>query len=96
MSMRYADISSPTGASIPAVPTIPIALRQEPSKASDDISIVLEAKKEDTRETDLKMLDAERFDPDACELRFVMSYRITSSPTRRGSPKGQDGKFHGS
>ena len=71
MSMRYADISGPTDASIPAVPTIPLALRAggalpritDPSDREREA-----AAKEEQREAEMRMLGKEDFDPDACAL----------------------------
>ncbi len=66
--MRYADISSPTDASVPAVPSIPFTLRPGTYKDSDEVPRGREQPKEDTKEIELKMLDKDDFDPDACEL----------------------------
>ena len=73
MSMRYADISSPTATSVPALPTIPLALRSGHGQRSldDDADALIEdrgeAAREDQREADLRMLDQESFDPDTCK-----------------------------
>jgi exocyst complex component 8 len=75
MSMRYADISSPTNALIPAVPIIPLALRPGvPGRRDADTSAYQGTdereegrREEEAREAELRMLDQERFDPDACE-----------------------------
>lgn len=68
MSMRYADISSPTATSVPAVPTIPLGLRSGVGQRSQDAAVPdREEPREDQREADLKMLDQESFDPDNCE-----------------------------
>ena len=79
MSMRYADISGPTDASIPAVPTIPLGLRpaggvapREQDEAARRMELAkLEEQKQ--REAEYRMLDQEVFDPDACELTVVPS-----------------------
>ncbi|KIJ22228.1 hypothetical protein PAXINDRAFT_6346 [Paxillus involutus ATCC 200175] len=65
MSLRYAEISAPTEASVPAVPTIPLGLR--PGLARDPDEIVLDSTqvKEDPRVADQRLLDKEDFDPDA-------------------------------
>ncbi|KIJ66466.1 hypothetical protein HYDPIDRAFT_86728 [Hydnomerulius pinastri MD-312] len=65
MSLRYAEISAPTEASVPAVPTIPLGLR--PGVARDPDEIVLDSAqvKEDPRIADQRLLDKEDFDPDA-------------------------------
>ncbi|KAI0095053.1 hypothetical protein BDY19DRAFT_881048 [Irpex rosettiformis] len=74
MSMRYADISSPTNVSIPALPTIPLGLRpggfdtREPSSFLGEDEGPRgrrdEESKEEQRKADLRMLDQDRFDPD--------------------------------
>ncbi|TCD68299.1 exocyst complex component exo84 [Steccherinum ochraceum] len=64
MSMRYVDISSPTEAGIPAVPTIPLNLR--PGQTRNQELIREEGfVKEDTKVADLKALDSDDFDSDA-------------------------------
>ena len=71
MSMRYADISGPTDASIPAVPVIPLALRAgviAPIETDEPVRERELVNKEEQREVELRMLDKEDFDPDACEL----------------------------
>jgi hypothetical protein len=70
MSLRYAEISAPTEASVPAVPTIPLGLR--PGLARDPDEIVLDSTqvKEDPRVADQRLLDKEDFDPDACEYQI--------------------------
>ncbi|KAF7798512.1 hypothetical protein EIP86_009733 [Pleurotus ostreatoroseus] len=69
MSMRYADISAPTDASVPAVPTIPLGMRQGAplSTSPEGISVEerMQASKEEQREREMRMLDKEEFDPDA-------------------------------
>ena len=77
MSMRYADISSPTATSVPALPTVPIAFRTSAGgqQRPADLYNVPEEKeepREDQREADLRMLDQEDFDPDACEWCSVL------------------------
>lgn len=69
MSMRYVDISSPTEASIPAVPSLPFGLR--PGQVKNQSEFIREGSqvKEDPKVADLKALDKEDFDPDACEYR---------------------------
>ena len=77
MSMRYADISSPTNVSIPALPTIPLGFRtggpitMEPDSYLEEDEDTRgrreEQMKEEQRKADLRMLDQERFDPDACK-----------------------------
>ncbi|KIM88914.1 hypothetical protein PILCRDRAFT_3077 [Piloderma croceum F 1598] len=74
MSMRYADISGPTNASVPPMPTMPMSLRPgvidvvKEEVQSDDGASKKEKEKEkyeDPRIADRKMLDKEDFDPDA-------------------------------
>ena len=76
MSMRYADISSPTNTLIPAVPTIPLALRPGGfAKIEEDVygyrggdAEDESRREEEARAADLRMLDQDRFDPDTCEF----------------------------
>lgn len=69
MSMRYADISSPTATSVPALPSVPLAFRASGQQRALDVYTVPEREepREDQTEADLRMLDQESFDPDACE-----------------------------
>ena len=64
MSMRYADISAPTDASVPDVPAIPIGLRATQSR--QDEQSFTEEPKEDPMLSELRLLDQDEFDPDAC------------------------------
>ena len=66
MSMRYAEISSPTGG-VPAVPSIPLGLRPAGYKGQDIVIPQTEEPREDPREVELRLLDQDEFDPDACE-----------------------------
>ena len=84
LSTRYADISAPTLASdIPAVPALPVgAYGGVSSRISGmgrydaygngavDEEVVRDEKDimRDVREADLRELERERFDPDACEI----------------------------
>lgn len=74
MSMRYADISAPTGVSVPPVPSLPIgtfglgaggAGIGAGGRDEEGVRDEREAR-EDPRETDLKALENEVFDPDTC------------------------------
>ena len=74
MSMRYADISAPTGVSVPPVPSLPIgtfglgaggAGIGAGGRDEEGVRDEREAR-EDSRETDLKALENEVFDPDTC------------------------------
>ena len=77
MSMRYADISSPTEASVPAVPSLPIGVRPGLYRPQDEIVRPRETQpREDPRETDLKMLDQDAFDPDACMSLVLVRLRL--------------------
>jgi hypothetical protein len=66
MSLRYAEISAPTEASVPDVPSVPIGLR--PGAVRDPDELVLERAniREDPKAIDQRLLDKEDFDPDAC------------------------------
>lgn len=68
MSLRYAEISSPTGASLPAVPTIPLGLRPGAPRDPDEIVLDVAQVKEDPRALDQRLLDRVDFDPNGCEL----------------------------
>lgn len=67
MSMRYADISSPTELDVPVVPSVPVVLmpagrgRQQDEVVKDRTRTV-----EDTRLDDNKFLDQDDFDAEAC------------------------------
>ncbi|KAI0325433.1 hypothetical protein GY45DRAFT_1374778 [Cubamyces sp. BRFM 1775] len=63
MSMRYADISAPTDASVPDVPAIPIGLRA--TQSTQDERSFTEEPKEDPMLSELRLLDQDEFDPDA-------------------------------
>src|SRR5277367_4380971 len=76
MSMRYANISHPTGASgvpdVPSLPALPLDGKGRPPAAAvsswedealQDRSVVAE----DPKARDRKILDQEDFNPDACE-----------------------------
>lgn len=73
MSMRYADISSPTELEVPAMPSIPQAFGLEPGgrpgKESEEVvrdrSIGTRAAGEE-RVDDIALLEMDDFDPDAC------------------------------
>lgn len=64
MSMRYAEISSPTGG-VPAVPSIPLGLRPAGYKGQDIFIPQTEEPLGDPREAELRLLDQDEFDPDA-------------------------------
>ena len=74
MSMRYADISAPTGVSVPPVPSLPIgtfglgaggAGIGAGGRDEEGVRDEREAR-EDPRETDMKAMENEVFDPDTC------------------------------
>jgi hypothetical protein len=69
MSLRYTEISAPTEASVPDVPSVPIGLR--PGAVRDLDEIVLESAnvREDPKAIDQRLLDKEDFDPDTCGYR---------------------------
>ncbi|TFY73945.1 hypothetical protein EWM64_g10067, partial [Hericium alpestre] len=71
MSMRYADISGPTGVAgaVPAVPSVPIGLRPGGGARLREVDEVLNQgpalTKEEQKAAENRLLDAESFDPDA-------------------------------
>jgi hypothetical protein len=68
MSMRYADISAPTGLDIPAVPGLPNRTSIRPGgRDQDEIVQDRVSAKEDPWAPDKQLLEAEDFDADACE-----------------------------
>jgi exocyst complex component 8 len=69
MSLRYTEISAPTEASVPDVPSVPIGLR--PGAVRDLDEIVLESAnvREDPKAIDQRLLDKDDFDPDTCGYR---------------------------
>ena len=78
MSMRYADISAPTDALVPAVPALPIgagggvraggqaAPPAELQQAQFGDGRLVAEPREDAGAAELRLLDREDFDPDAC------------------------------
>ncbi|KIK17345.1 hypothetical protein PISMIDRAFT_15218 [Pisolithus microcarpus 441] len=67
MSLKYAEISSPTDVSVPTVPSIPIGLRPGLARDQDEIVRDVAEVKEDPRLADQRLLDTQNFDPDACK-----------------------------
>lgn len=68
LSMRYADISAPTGATgVPDVPSLPIDVRPAAFREQDEVVQDRSAALEDPKAADRKILDQEEFNPDACE-----------------------------
>jgi len=67
MSLRYAEISSPAEASVPAVPTVPLEPRPGAARDLDEIVRNTSEGKEDPRVADQRLLDTEDFDPDTCK-----------------------------
>ena len=67
MSMRYADISAPTDALVPDVPALPIGVRGSAQHGRPEEQRLTEEPREDVHAAELKLLDKDDFDPDACE-----------------------------
>ncbi|OCH90543.1 hypothetical protein OBBRIDRAFT_776799 [Obba rivulosa] len=67
MSMRYADISAPTNAEVPPMPSLPIGLRAGVQRDQGQPTAGAEPAqpKEDPALYELKLLDKDDFDPDA-------------------------------
>lgn len=82
MSLRYAEISSPTEASVPAVPTIPLGLRPGAPRDRDEIVLDIAQVKEDPRALDQRLLDKDDFNPDDCESHWTPNLPLTNSITR--------------
>lgn len=66
MSLRYAEISAPTDASVPPLPTVPLGLRPGIPRDPDEIVRDIAQVKEDPRLLDQRLLDKEDYDPDDC------------------------------
>lgn len=67
MSARFAEISSPTDALVPDVPSLPIGTATSPSEISQKASSAPStAPREDPWVADLRLLDVDEFDPDTC------------------------------
>lgn len=85
--MRYADISAPTDASVPAVPSLPIGsfglgaggMGMGAGRGMDEEGVRDEREaREDPREGDMRALENEKFDPDACMYsRHVLHCELT-------------------
>ena len=66
MSMRYADISLPTDAVIPDVPALPMGMRGSYRGQGQEQLRFTEEPAEDPKLAELRLLDQDQFDPDAC------------------------------
>ena len=70
MSMRYAQISGPTEASVPPMPALALGVAMSGGSVGGriDEEVVMEPEqvREDPRLAELRALDSETFDPDAC------------------------------
>jgi hypothetical protein len=69
MSLRYAEISAPTEASVPDVPSVPIGLRPGAVRDPDELVLERASIREDPKAIDQRLLDKEDFDPDTCRYR---------------------------
>ncbi|KAF7302741.1 Exocyst complex component [Mycena chlorophos] len=66
MSMRYADISSPTELNMPPMPAMPtMPTRTIPGREQDEVVKQRSTGREERKEDDKKLLDKDDFDPDA-------------------------------
>ena len=71
MSARFAEISSPTDALVPDVPSLPIGVATSPSEISrKGGSAPTITPREDPWVADLRLLDVDDFDPDTCASRL--------------------------
>lgn len=66
MSMRYADISSPTELNVPPIPAMPGMPSRTVGREQDEVVMDRNAGREDRGVDDKKLLDKDDFDPDAC------------------------------
>ena len=69
MSMRYADISLPTDGLVPDVPALPLGIRGGPGSyitQGQEQQRYTEEPAEDPMVAELRLLDKDEFDPDAC------------------------------
>lgn len=86
MSARFADISSPTDALVPDVPSLPIGIGSatSPSEFSQKGSAAPTiASREDPWVADLRLLDVDEFDSDTCAGCFDVSVlQLTQSRCR--------------
>jgi len=79
MTMRYADISGPTGLSVPAMPAMPIGMRDIAPKERDEVPARGRDVKEESKGIDTRAMEQENFDPESCKIflkehvRFLMS-----------------------
>lgn len=64
--MRYGEISSPTNASVPDVPALPIGVRPVVKDEEEEVVKERQITAEDSRVAELQILDKESFDPDSC------------------------------
>lgn len=81
MSLHYADISAPTDASVPDVPSIPIGLRPGVVTSPDEFVSESTNIREDPKVVDQRLLDKEDFDPDACECPPYCSLGVLTCST---------------
>lgn len=77
MSMRYADISSPTEVNVPAIPSVPAALQPgggpRARMGEESVRQRVEYGEEEVRAAadDNKLLDKTDFDPDECRWNLI-------------------------
>lgn len=67
MSMRYADISSPTELNVPPIPAMPGVPSRTAGREQDEVVMDRTTGRGDRGADDKKLLDKDDFDPDACE-----------------------------
>lgn len=80
MTMRYADISEPSHLSIPNMPSLPANPLPGTSVRGRDEQLFVESptKQEDPRRADIKAMELENFDPEACKCVLVALLGISS------------------
>ncbi|KAH9949330.1 hypothetical protein B0H21DRAFT_777314 [Amylocystis lapponica] len=64
MSMRYADISSPTNAAVPPVPSLPIGVPSVPVREPSGGYVDAGQQRDSPKAAELRLLDQDSFDPE--------------------------------
>ncbi|CCM03823.1 uncharacterized protein FIBRA_05972 [Fibroporia radiculosa] len=95
MSMRYAEISSPTNVLGPAVPSLPLDALQSPYENHIDQAQEVETPREDPRIAELRLLDQDNFDSDAyLKLKMARSTEAELRTMQSSLRDQKDGVAH--